>query len=306
MSSPRILAEQALPGIGRTAGARGRQPGLPQRPLADHLAQIEPVAVEVELDQPALAALQAQAAVELGAAQLARRVGQLELAVADGGVGHEAELAGRGLSRHVAVAHRPAGERLELRAVELDRTDKHRTELAAGEAARGLDAVIAGEHGLEALDRERAVFAGEREIDRADQIAAKSRLLDGDTSVPSPNSAGLAEHLVGEHIKHRGGRGPLLGARHREQRIEIDEARRKLGLGGHAVAEIERELALEDLRMPVGMDGEIEIGQLGALGRGGDRALQFVARGLVTRRGVGRLRRRSRLPSPSSAPSAAT
>ncbi len=51
MSSSRKLAEQALTGIGRVVGAGGRQPRLPQRPLADHLAQIEPVAVEIELDQ---------------------------------------------------------------------------------------------------------------------------------------------------------------------------------------------------------------------------------------------------------------
>ncbi len=141
----------------------------------------------------------------------------------------------RGLSRHVAVADRPAGERLELRAGERDRPDKDRTELAAGKAASGLDAIIAGEHGLEALDRERTVLAGEREIDRADQVAAKSGLLDGKTQRAVAELGRLAEHLVGEHVKHRGRGGPLLGARHREQRIEIDKARGKLGLG-HACA----------------------------------------------------------------------
>ncbi len=145
-------------------------------------------------------------------------------------------------------------------------------------AAGGLDAVIAGQHGLEALHGQRTVLGGEREIDRADQIAAKSGLLDGKGQRAVAELGRLAEHLVGEHVEHRGRRRPLLGARHREQRIEIDKARRKLGLGRHALAEIERELALEDLRMAVGVKGEIEIGQLGAIGRGFDRPLQFVKR----------------------------
>jgi hypothetical protein len=82
------------------------------------------------------------------------------------------------LSRHVAVAHRPAGERLELRAGKRDRTDKDRTELAAGKAASGLDAIIAGEHGLEALDRERTVLLASARSPRR-QVAAKAALLDG-------------------------------------------------------------------------------------------------------------------------------
>ena len=67
----------------RCISLRASEPGRPQRPFADHLAQIEPVAVEINLDQAALSALQAQAAAELGPAQLARRIGKLELAVAD-------------------------------------------------------------------------------------------------------------------------------------------------------------------------------------------------------------------------------
>ena len=49
------------------------------------------------------------------------------------------------------------------------------------------------------------------------------------------------------------------------------------------------ELALENLRMAVGVNGEIEVGQLGAIGRGFDGALQFVEATPCQRRGLGRL-----------------
>src|SRR4029079_10453482 len=124
------LAEHALPPFGRAVGVGRRQPGLPERPVADHVAHIEPVAVEVELDQPALAAMQAQDAAELGPAELARGIGQAELAVADGGIRHERKVARGSLSGHVAVANRPASERLELRSCDLDRTGEDRAELA--------------------------------------------------------------------------------------------------------------------------------------------------------------------------------
>ena len=108
---------------------------MPERAFAHHLAQIETVAVEIELDQRALAAMDPQVAIELGAAQLAGGVGEIELAVADAGIGHEAEIADRGLPRHVAVTGGPAGERPQAGALDLDRAGKHRTEFAAGEPA---------------------------------------------------------------------------------------------------------------------------------------------------------------------------
>ena len=103
---------------------------------------------------------------------------------------------------------------------------------------------------------------------RADEIAAKARLLDGKGKRPFTELGGLAEQLVGEHVEDGGRRRLLLGARRSEQRIEIDKAGGKLALGRDALAEIERELALEDLRVAVGVDGEIEIGELGAIGGG--------------------------------------
>ncbi len=233
--------------------------------------------------------MQAQAAVKLSAAELAGGIGKAELAVADGGIRREGKVAGRSLSRHVAVAHRPAGERLELRPCDLDRAGEDRAELALSELSRRLDAVVAGQHGLEALNSQRATFGGESEIDRADQIAAKSGLVDGHGEFAVAELRGLTEKLIGQQIEHLGRRRSLLGARHREQRIEIDKARRELGIGRHAVAELEQKLALENLRMAVGVNGEIEVGQLGAVGRGFDGALQFVKRGLVTRRRLGRL-----------------
>ena len=87
------LGEHALVGGARFAGGCGRRPELPERSFAHHLAQIETVAVEIELDQRTLAAVDPQVAIELGAAQLAGGVGEIELAVADAGIGHEAEIA---------------------------------------------------------------------------------------------------------------------------------------------------------------------------------------------------------------------
>ena len=93
----------------------------------------------------------------------------------------------------------------------------------------------------------------------------------------------LTKHLVGEHIEDRGGRWPLLGAGRREQGIEIDETCHQRAIGGDALAESEGQLALENLRMTLGVDGEVEIGKLGAVGRRLERALQLVEQALVAR-----------------------
>src|SRR6185437_2400420 len=119
--------EQALAGGVRLrfTGRRGGRPELPQRALAHQLAEIEPVAVETELEHRALAAMQQEIAAELGAAQLAIGVGKLELAVADAGIGGEDEIADRGLAGYVAVASGPAGERAQAGAFDLDRAGEY-------------------------------------------------------------------------------------------------------------------------------------------------------------------------------------
>ena len=89
----------------------------------------------------------------------------------------------------------------------------------------------------------------------------------------SPYFAELVQHGVGKHIEHRGGRKPLLGVRYAKQRVEIDEAAGKLRGGLRGSGQVERELALEQLRAPLRMDGELEFGKLDAVGRGGERAL---------------------------------
>ena len=67
-----------------------RQPVAPGRALAHHLAQIEAVAVEGQIDDAPLAAAIMQGAAEFRAAQLAACVVKHEVAGADGGLGGEA------------------------------------------------------------------------------------------------------------------------------------------------------------------------------------------------------------------------
>ena len=114
----------------------------------------------------ALTAMQAEAAGELGSAQLARGIGEFELAVADGGVG------GRDVKSPAEacpeMSRSPAAqrvERLELRSFKPDRPGEDRAELASAELPRGLDAVVAGKHRLQPLDHVSAPL-GRRAQDR--------------------------------------------------------------------------------------------------------------------------------------------
>ncbi len=123
------------------------------------------------------------------------------------------------MPRHGAVSRGPAGQRPEARAFELDGASEDRAELAAAQESGRLDTIAAGEHGLEALDRQGALFRGEREVERADEITAKAGLLDGDRERASSKLGGLAESLIGEQVQDGGRRGLLLGARGGEQRV---------------------------------------------------------------------------------------
>ena len=188
---------------GGTFSPRAPEPGLPHRPFADHLAQIKTVAVEINLDQAALSALQAQAAAEPRPAQLARRIGKLELAVADDRIGREAEVAGRGLSRYGAIAGGPARQRLQSGALDFDGAGEQRSEVPTLETARGLDAVAPREGRFEALDGNRTVFGGNRHVDGADQIAAEPGLLDGQGERAVAKPCRLGQDLLGEEVKNR-------------------------------------------------------------------------------------------------------
>ena len=67
----------------------------------------------------------------------------------------------------------------KLRAFELNRTGEDRPELAWIELAGDLDAILAGQRGLEMLDRELAVTRPrDAAVEIADEIAAKAGLLD--------------------------------------------------------------------------------------------------------------------------------
>ncbi len=135
-----------------------------------------------------------------------------------------------------------------------------------------LDVVLAGKRRLEPLDLDSGIVGDERKLEAAEEIAAKPRLLERCNERDLAVFRGLVQQGVGEHIEHRGGRKPLLGARYAEQRVEIDEAAGKLGRGLRGSGQVERELALEQLRAPLRMDGELEFGKLDAVGRGAERA----------------------------------
>ena len=91
---------------------------------------------------------------------------------------------------------------------------------------------------------------------------------------------------------------PALGG---EQRVDIDPAGGKRADGLGVLAEIERELALQHLRAALGMDGELEGGQLGVVRRGIELALQLEGRDIGLAGGrlvVGR--RRGLVPAASA------
>ena len=133
------------------------------------------------------------------------------------------------------------------------------------EAARGFEAVIAGGVALRWSIITASRPGGERRVDGADKVAAEPRLFDDERQRAVAERGRLGQDLVGELVKHHCRRRPL-GAGHREQGVEIDEACRKRGRPFDTLAEIEREPAFEDLRMTLGVKGEIESRQLGALG----------------------------------------
>ena len=122
---------------------------------------------------PDLAAL-----ASLTPAVLARDIGELKRAVADGGIRPEAEVSGGGLARYGAIARGPAHQRPQFGALDLDRSGEDGPEIAPLEAARGFEAVIARECRLEMVDHHGVVLGGERHVDGADKVAAEPRLFD--------------------------------------------------------------------------------------------------------------------------------
>ena len=125
--------------------ARDRQPGPPRHVLAEHLFEVETIAVEGDIDGRLVAAAIGEGAGEFGAAQLAARVLELEVAAAERGIRGKGESADAGLRRHVAIAGGPARQRAQLRAFELDRPCVDRTLVAARQETGGLDPGFARE-----------------------------------------------------------------------------------------------------------------------------------------------------------------
>src|SRR6185369_10897064 len=97
-----------------------RQPGSPRHILAEHLFQVETVAIDRQIDGRLVAVAIGKGAGEFGVAQSAAGICELEVAAAERGIGGKREGTDAGLRRDVAVAGSPACERAELRAFKLD------------------------------------------------------------------------------------------------------------------------------------------------------------------------------------------
>ena len=111
------LRQEIRLGLGTSAvlaRRRGGKPRSPDRTLAEKLAEIELVAVEGQLDQAPLTALETERPAELGIAQNALGIGEGELAVTDSRVRLKGEIAHRGLRRHIAIAGAPAAQSAQI------------------------------------------------------------------------------------------------------------------------------------------------------------------------------------------------
>ncbi len=255
---------------------------MPQRPVAQHLAQVEAVAVEIDVDQVGFAGLIMEPPAKLGAAHLAEHVCELDLSIADRGEGRAGEISDR-LARHPAITGRPAREGPQARPVDLHGAREQGSEIAVPQAARDGNAIAAGKRGLQALDGDAAIVAPKRHVEAAGEIAAETRLLDVERERALADLRRLFEHPLGGHVEHGCGRRLLLIARGAEQRIEIDPARGQLAFGLVGRPEVEIEAALQDLRTPGGVNRQIEVGHRRAVGRGFERTLQLHERGRVAR-----------------------
>src|SRR6185437_1499581 len=101
------------------------------------------------------------------------------------------------------------------------------------------------------------------EVNRADKIATEARLLQRHGKAPLPESRCLAQGFIGKRVKHYRGRWLHLRVWCPEQKVKIDETRSELAGRLETIGVVEGELALEELRMTVGMHREIEIRKLG-------------------------------------------
>jgi hypothetical protein len=99
--------------------------------------------------------------------------------------------------------------------------------------AGNLDAIIAGQRGLEMLDLELAVTGREIGGEIADEIAAEAGLIDTDRELGVTKLGSVAQRLLGEQIQHFARRRPLpiAAAWSAEQGIEIDPAGLQRGIG---------------------------------------------------------------------------
>ena len=123
---------------------------------------------------------------------------------------------------------------MQARAFEPERPGEDRTEFPARQAPRRFDQIGAGQHGLEAVDGNRAIFGRRCQLDGAKEIPAEACLLNGDVKRSLAELAGALQHVFGKHKEDCGGGRPLLGTRSGEQRIEI-------------VAPLEHQVAVDDI-----------------------------------------------------------
>ena len=253
----------------------GREPRAPDGAIAEHLPQVETIAVEIHLDQVARAGLIMETPAELGVAHLALDVGQLEFAIAHGGEGRKREIPDRGLPRQVAIPGSPAGQRPQARALKLDGTGEERPYGAIGQTSGNDDGIVARQHRLQTLDGDAAVPRDDLHIETTDKIAAEARLFNIEGQRALPDRFRLLQHPLGEHVQDGRGRRLLALAGRAEQFVKIDPPRAEMPFGLERFAKLERQIAGEDLRAPMGVNGEFELRQLGTVRRRSQPALQF-------------------------------
>ena len=167
--------------------------------------------------------------------------------------------------------------------------------------AADFDAIFAGKRRIEVVDRDATFARSQRGIEIADKVAAKPGLLQLDSELGVAQFRGVGQDFLREQIKHLGGRWALAGVpgRSTEQRIEIDPAGLECCVSLDVLGKVEVEPSLHDLRATLGVDGKIEVGELGVFERCLEGPLQLEERGgvagrcgslplfLIARRGVG-------------------
>ena len=88
------------------------------------------------------------------------------------------------------------------------------------ELATDFDAILAGKRRTEVVDRHATLARRQRDIEIADEVAAKPGLLQLDRELGVAQFRGVGQDFLGEQIEHLGGRRTFAGVpgRRTEQR----------------------------------------------------------------------------------------